>query len=183
MRLMLSSSFANAFLGGLAVWAFLSVGGILVWAAVIAWGCFFHAGGDNNAVRITVVGNCLGILTAWIAGILLTLNPVAIPPPLWAGSVVGLLTFAMVFIGHQLATHAGLTIRVIPASFYGAAATFAYIVQTPDRLTTRALFSMSFDNALIALPISMFIGALLGLATAKMTVALATPSTRAGVAR
>jgi hypothetical protein len=30
MRMMLSSSFSNAFLGGLAVWAFLSAGGILV---------------------------------------------------------------------------------------------------------------------------------------------------------
>jgi hypothetical protein len=182
MRMMLSSSFSNAFLGGLAVWAFLSVGGVLVWAAVIAWGCFFHCGGDNSAVRIAVVGNFLGILTAWTAGIFLTLNPVSVPPPVWAGVVVGLLTFVMVFIGHQLAVRLGLTIRVVPASFYGAAATFAYLVQTPDRLTTKALFSLSFDNALIALPISMLIGALLGLATAKMTDALGTPSTRPGLA-
>jgi hypothetical protein len=175
MRMMLSSSFSNAFLGGLAVWAFLSFGGILVWAAVIAWGCFFHVGGDNNAVRITVIGNCLGILTAWTAGIILTLNPSSVPPPTWAGLVVGLLTFAMVFVGHQLAVHWGLTVRVVPASFYGAASTFAYLVQTPGRLSTNALFSLSFDNALIALPISMVIGALLGFATAKMTDALGAP--------
>lgn len=183
MRMMLSSSFSNAFLGGLAVWAFLSVGGILVWAAVIAWGCFFHVGGDTNAVRITVVGNCLGIVTAWTAGILLTLNPDMVQPPIWAGLVVGLLTFVMVFTGHQLAVRLGLTILVIPASFYGAAATFAYLVQTPGRLTLNALFSVSFDNALIALPISMFIGALLGLATAKMTAALGTSSAHVDVAR
>ena len=183
MRMMLSSSFSNAFLGGLAVWAFLSVGGILVWAAVIAWGCFFHAGGDNNALRITIAGNFLGILTAWTAGIFLTLNPDSVPPPVWAGLVVGLLTFAMVFVGHQLAVRFGLTVRVVPASFYGAASTFAYLVQTPGRLTTKALFSLSFDNALIALPISMIIGALLGLATALMTDALGTPSPRARLTR
>jgi Protein of unknown function (DUF1097) len=181
MRMMLSSSFSNAFLGGLAVWAFLSAGGVLVWAAVIAWGCFFHAGGDAHAVRITIVGTFLGILTAWTAGIFLTLNPAALSPPVWAGLVVGLLTFVMVFIGHQLAVRLGLTVRVVPASFYGAAATFAYLVQTPGRLDTKALFSLSFDNALIALPISMFIGSLLGYATAKMTDALGTPSTRPGL--
>jgi hypothetical protein len=101
---------------------------------------------------------------------------------MWAGVVVGLLTFVMVFIGHQLAVHLGLTIRVVPASFYGAAATFAYLVQTPDRLSMKVLFSLSFNNALITLPISMFIGVLLGFATAKMTDALGTPSARAQLA-
>jgi Protein of unknown function (DUF1097) len=133
-------------------------------------------------VRIAVIGNCLGILTAWTAGIFLTLNPDSVPPPMWAGVVVGLLTFVMVFIGHQLAVHLGLTIRVVPASFYGAAATFAYLVQTPDRLSMKVLFSLSFNNALITLPISMFIGVLLGFATAKMTDALGTPSARAQLA-
>ena len=56
MRLVLASSFSNAFLGGLATWAFLTQGDFLVWAAVIAWGCFFHAGGDSNALRITKIG-------------------------------------------------------------------------------------------------------------------------------
>jgi hypothetical protein len=42
---------------------------------------------------------------------------------------------------------------------------------------------LSFDNALIALPISMIIGALLGLATALMTDALGTPSPRARLTR
>jgi hypothetical protein len=87
----------------------------------------------------------------------------------------------MVFIGHQLAVRLGLTVRVVPASFYGAAATFAYLVQTPGRLDTKVLFALSFDNALIALPISMLIGAFLGYATGKMTDALATPSTRPGI--
>lgn len=182
MRMMLSSSFSNAFLGGLAVWAFLSAGGLLVWAAVIAWGCFFHVGGDKNALRITIIGNCLGILTAWIAGNIITFNPVAVPPPIWAGTIIGLLVFAMVFIGHQLGVHLGLSVRVVPASFYGAASTFAYLVQTPGRMTRDVLFSLSFDNAIITLPISMFIGALLGFATAKMTEALGTPSARPGIA-
>jgi hypothetical protein len=74
MRLMLSSSFSNAFLGGLATFAFLGLGSNLVWAAVIAWGCFFHTGGDTRALAITITGNILGILTAWTVGVALPHN-------------------------------------------------------------------------------------------------------------
>src|SRR5689334_11207314 len=37
-----------------AVWAFLALGPlsgfVLVWAGFIAWGCFFHTGGDQKAL-------------------------------------------------------------------------------------------------------------------------------------
>jgi hypothetical protein len=80
----------------------------------------------------------------------------------------------MVFIGHQLAVHLKLTTLVIPASFYGAAATFALMVQTPGRLTEQALLSASLGHPLLIMPVAMFVGAMLGFATAKMTAALAT---------
>jgi hypothetical protein len=178
MRLMLSSSFSNAFLGGLATFTFLSLGSSLVWAAVIAWGCFFHTGGDSRALAITIPGNILGILTAWTVGVVLTHNP-GIPNPIWAGLVVFVLVLIMVFVGHQLAVHLKLTTLVIPASFYGAAATFALMVQTPGRLTQQVLFSTSLENPLIVMPISMIIGAFLGFATAKMTTALASDARKA----
>jgi hypothetical protein len=174
MRFVLSSSFSNAFLGALAVFSFLSVGSSVVWAAVIAWGCFFHTGGDINALPRTIVGNCLGICAAWVAGLILTQNPAWIPGPLWGGTMVGLVTFVMVFIGHQLSIHLKLTIAVVPAAFYGAAATFALMVQTPGKLSPDVLLSASFANPAVALPFVMALGALLGFATAKMTSALAT---------
>jgi Protein of unknown function (DUF1097) len=173
MRLMLSSSFSNAFLGGIATFAFISAGSSLVWAAVIAWGCFFHTGGNSRAIAITIIGNLLGILTAWTAGNILIQNPANIPGPVWAGLVIFVLVMIMVFIGHQLAVHLKLTTLVIPASFYGAAATFAFLIQTPGRLTPSPLHSASLENALIVMPIAMVIGAFLGLGTAKMTSVLA----------
>ena len=46
-------SFSIAVLGG--IWAYLALGPlsgiVLVWAGFIAWGCFFHAGGDNKALN------------------------------------------------------------------------------------------------------------------------------------
>ena len=167
MRMMLSSSFSNAFLGGLAVWAFLCVGGILVWAAVIAWGCFFHAGGDSNAVRITIIGTFLGILTAWTAGIFLTLNPAGISAPVLGRAGGRAPDLRDGFHRAPACRPARADGPCGPGEFLGAAATFAYLVQTPGRLDTKALFAFSFDNALIALPISMLIGAFLGYATAR----------------
>jgi hypothetical protein len=173
MRTVLASSFSNAFLGGLATWAFLSLGSSLVWAAVVAWGCFFHTGGNAKAVQITIVGNALGVLTAWIGGNLLIANPAAIPAPVWAGFVIFAIVIVMVFVGHNIAGYLNFTTLVIPASFYGAASTFAFLVQTPNKLSAGALHSFSFENALVALPVAMIIGAFLGFATAKMTTALA----------
>jgi hypothetical protein len=170
--MILSSSFSNSFLGGLATWAFLS-GGLLVWAAVMAWGCFFHTGGNANGLRITIAGNCLGICAAWVAGLLLIANPVGVAAPVWAGLVIFGVVFVMVFIGHQMGVHLKMTTLVVPASFYGAAATFAYMIQTPAKLSTKVLLSANLENPLIVVPISMVIGAFLGLATARMTAALA----------
>ncbi|MEJ2435978.1 MAG: DUF1097 family protein [Pseudolabrys sp.] len=56
-----------------AIWAYLALGPFssftLVWAGFIAWGCFFHTGGDNSALAKTIVGYTLskgatGALTA-----------------------------------------------------------------------------------------------------------------------
>jgi hypothetical protein len=89
------------------------------------------------------------------------------------GLVVFGVVFATVFIGHQMGVHRKLTTLVVPASFYGAAATFAYMIQTPAKLSTQVLLSANLENPLIIVAISMVIGASLGLATARMTAALA----------
>jgi Protein of unknown function (DUF1097) len=176
MRLVLASSFSNAFLGGLATWAFLTQGDFLVWAAVIAWGCFFHTGGAPRSVLRTIVGNSWGCLCAWTAGLLFSVGPASVPGPVWAGVVVFGVVIVMVFVGHQMAIHWKLTIAVVPACFYGAASTFAYMVQTPGRLSPHVLLGATVQNPLLVIPVSMAVGAFLGLATARMTEYLGIPS-------
>ena len=62
-------SLSIAILG--AIWAFLALGPlsgfVLVWAGFIAWGCFFHTGGDNKALTKTIVGTVYGAIVGWIA--------------------------------------------------------------------------------------------------------------------
>jgi hypothetical protein len=84
-------SLSIAVLGGLATWVFLTVGGILIWAAFVAWACFFHTGGDSDALRNTIVSNVFGSLVASIAAIVILAIPLAdkLTLPLWAAIVVG----------------------------------------------------------------------------------------------
>ncbi|MGH8711424.1 MAG: DUF1097 domain-containing protein [Burkholderiales bacterium] len=168
MSKMVALSLSIGVLGGIAAWAFLSVGGILIWAAFIGWACFFHMGGDNNALRNTIVGNIFGSVCAWIAAIIILAVPLAdkLTVPLWAGIVVGVTVWAICYAATIKAFSS------IPANVYGYAATFAFLLQTPDTLSLSNLLSLSFGNAVIAVSVSMAIGAVLGLASAKGAAAI-----------
>src|SRR5207247_10347324 len=69
MTQVVALSLSIGVLGG--IWAFLALGPltgfVLVWAGFIAWGCFFHTGGDIKALAKTIVGNAYGAFVAWIA--------------------------------------------------------------------------------------------------------------------
>ncbi|MBS1161175.1 MAG: hypothetical protein H6R15_3594 [Proteobacteria bacterium] len=161
-------SLSIGLLGGIATWAFLSVGGVLIWAAFVAWGCFFHTGGDVNALRGTIVGNLFGAVVATVAALVILTVPGAatLGLPLWAGIVVAITAW-----GICIAANIKL-FSVIPANVYGYACTFAFLLQTPDKLTPAALTSLSMDNGLIAVGLSMVIGALLGFVSGKLGAAL-----------
>ncbi len=155
-------------LGGLAAWAFLSLGGILIWGAFIGWACFFQMGGDNNALRNTIVGTIFGAIAGWIAAVIILAIPLAdkLTLPLWAGIVVGVTVWAICYAATIKAFSS------IPANVYGYAAAFAYLLQTPDALSLSSLMSLSLNNAVITVSLSMAIGAVLGLASAKGAAAL-----------
>ena len=168
MSKMVALSLSIGVLGGIAAWAFLSVGGILIWAAFIGWACFFHMGGDNKALQNTIVGNIFGSIAAWIAAVVILAIPLAdkLTLPLWAGIVVGVTVWAICYAANIKA------LSSIPANVYGYAATFAFLLQTPDALSLSSLLSPSLGNAVIAVSISMAIGAVLGLASAKGAAAI-----------
>lgn len=155
-------------LGGIATWLFLAVGGILIWAAFLAWACFFHTGGTADALKKTVTGNIFGAFMAWLAALILLTVPLgnALPLPLWAGIVVGVTVLVLC-----LAARFG-PLSVIPANVYGYAATFAFLLQTPEALDKAQLLSGGLGNALFVVVVSMVIGAFFGLASAKLGAAL-----------
>jgi hypothetical protein len=168
MSQLVALSVSIGLLGGIATVVYLKVG-LLIWAGFIAWACFFHSGGDSNALKSTIVGNAFGAVCAWVAALIILSFPLAdtLTLPVWAGIVVGLTVLVMCLAAHIKAFAA------IPASVYGYAATFAFLLQTADTMTKDKLMSAGLGNAVIIVIVSMAVGALFGLASAKMSGALA----------
>ncbi len=163
MSALVATALSVGVLAGVATWIFLSAGSILIWAAFVAWACFFHCGADNAALKTTIVGNIFGVIAGWVAALLILNIPLAdsLGLPLWAGIVV-LVTVVIVCLASSIPA-----LSSIPASVYGYACAFAFLLQTPKALSTEALLSPNLDNVLIVVVVSMVIGAVFGWVSAK----------------
>jgi hypothetical protein len=167
MPALVALSLSIAVLG--AVWAYLALGPLsplLVWAGFIAWGCYFHTGGDTKALVKTICGNAYGALVAWIALLIIFKTGIAGAGTMAIAAVVGVTVFFLVIVASidQLSA--------VPANVYGYASTVAYSLHqasaagaTPDARGTGPLQNLTtagLDNPLVLLIISMVIGAVAG---------------------
>jgi hypothetical protein len=160
-------------IGGLAgVATFLAVGpasGIFfIWAATIAWAAYFFLGATKEALINTIVCGIFGVFMAWLTAILLTDIPATAPLgfPLMAAITVAVAVVVMCLAANipQLAT--------IPASVLGYSSTFAYLLQTPDKLTKGVLLGVSLDNPLLVISISIVVGTFFGQWSAQLSAKL-----------
>ena len=158
-----------------AIWAFLALGPlggfVLVWAGFVAWGCFFHTGGDNDALSKTIVGNIYGVIIAWIALLIIVNVPVEGLGTVWPAIVVGVTVFFLVIVASID------KLSAVPAQVYGYASTVAYSLhQATDAEAGSGplanLASASMQNPLLLLIVSMVVGALFGWASGKLAGAL-----------
>ena len=153
-----------AVLGG--VWAFLALGPLggaapiaLVWVGFIAWGCYFHTGGDNAALQKTIAGMSFGAVMAAVAlalvggGVLGGLGALANPV------IIAITVFPLVAI-------AGMNLlSVVPANVYGYAATagLALTAGTVGNAT-----ALNLTNPAILVIISTVLGAVFGMVSGKV---------------
>ena len=105
----------------IAGWTYVAVGpaALPVWAGIVAWGCFFAAGGKTTGLTKTIVSNLSGVVWAFLA--------------LWAwrqfgeglpllSVLVGLAAFFMVIQAKLPA------LSFIPGAFIGAATAVSVVV-------------------------------------------------------
>jgi ABC-type Co2+ transport system permease subunit len=167
MKSLTALSVSIAVLAGLAT--FLAVGptsGIfLIWAATIAWAAYFALGGDDAALKNTIICGIFGVFMAWLAAIAITNTGMtdALGLPIWASIVVTATVLVMCLAAYIP------TFATIPASVLGYSAAFAYLLQTPDKLSKDVLYSISFDNPLILISVSFIVGTYFGLGSAKLS--------------
>ena len=151
-----------AVLGG--VWAFLALGPlagyVLVWAGFIAWGCYFHTGGDNAALQKTIAGMIFGAVIAGVALFLVGLNPIGLPGAVGPAVYIAVTVFLLVIV-------AGNTmLSVVPANVYGYAATAGYALQTANAGSVTA---MDLTNPVLLVALSTVIGAIFGMLSGKLS--------------
>lgn len=154
-------------LSGLAT--FLAIGPLegifLIWAATIAWAAYFALGGNREALKNTLVCGIFGIFMAWVTAIEITHIPESSPlgfPVLAAVAV----TFAVIVMCLAAIIPA---FSSIPASVLGYSSTFAFLLQTPDKLNQAMLLSTTFHNPLIVISLSFMIGGVFGLCSGQLS--------------
>ena len=154
-----------AILGG--VWAYLALNPLaslaLVWVGFIAWGCFFHTGGDSAALQKTIAGMSYGAVIAGIALYLVSSGLLGALGVLAAPVIIAVTVFFLVIVG-------GINLlSVVPANVYGYAAT-AGLALTAN--TAGNVAATNFTNPVLLVIVSVILGALFGLASGKLAGAL-----------
>jgi len=144
---------------------------IPVWATFIAWACFFHMGGGdkpNQAFVTTNVHMGIGAIASWLSALLLFTNPFAtgLANQLWAPVLIGIVIAILV----RMSTWPWLAMT--SAIVYGYAAIWAFL-SLPGTFNVEALMTLSFQNAVIAILVAVFIGTCGGYANARLVNLLA----------
>lgn len=172
MNKLTALSVSIALLAG--VLTFLAVGPasglFLIWASTIAWAAFFFLGADKAALINMIVCGIFGAFMA-MTGAYEIVNISAdatLGFPLMAAISVAasVLVLCLAAKFPQLAC--------IPASVLGYSCVFAYLLQTPDKLTLDTLLGVSLSNPFVLVSISIVIGAYFGQWSAQLAAKLET---------
>jgi hypothetical protein len=142
----------------IAGWTYLALGvaALPVWAGIVAWGCFFAAGGKTTGLSKTIASNLSGVLWAFLALTLWNRFGGGVP---MLSLLVGIAAFIMVVQAKIPA------LSFIPGAFLGAATAVSVVVGA----------SGTYTNTIIAL----VAGAVLGYLSEMLAGALGPKSATA----
>ncbi|NOQ65392.1 MAG: DUF1097 domain-containing protein [Methyloprofundus sp.] len=153
---------------------FLAVGPLaglfFIWAATISWAAYFALGADMTAAKNIVVCSIFGTVVATFAAYeIATISPDnMLGFPIMAALIVTITVIAMCLAANIPA------LATIPATVLGYSATFAYLLQTPGKLSTDVLLGASWDNPIFVISFSLAFGVGLGIASAKFAAKITT---------
>jgi hypothetical protein len=151
-----AATLAAVVMTALVLYVLAWVPAIPVWAVFISWACFFHMNGGKNRNQAwldTLLHIGVGLVSAWLSALLVLSNPLTHAPiGAWWGPVIIGLVIGVLF---RLGVSARFSIT--PAIIYGYAGTFAFL-SVPGRFSRESLLSMTLDNVLIAMGISLLLG-------------------------
>jgi hypothetical protein len=172
MRLsaLVAGAVAAAVLAAVTVWAFTRLPGLWVWAAFVGWASYDQSGANRHALLTSSVCMVFGVLMAWLVALSVAGGLLPVSGALASALAAGVASFFIVYLSK---------IRVlanVPATFYGFASTFAYLLLAPAAFTISAMKDASLRNVAICVPISLLIGSVLGVVHQRLAGWLTEPS-------
>ncbi len=163
-------SMSIAITGGLAAAVFLR-SGLYFWAGAVAWAICMEAGGNGDAIKRTIAGTAFGALLGWAALVVALLIPV--PQSDWAWVTRGAILVAVTLSIAASASKTGL-LSNFTAVLAGYGAVFgAYYMAVLQMAGLARLTTYQLENPLVAVVISMAVGALFGAVSSRLTASFA----------
>lgn len=137
-----------------------------MWPLVIAWACFFHLGGAEDARSAIVsvfISTVFGVLMGWLSALAIINNPVGefIPGSIWAALVIA------IAVGIISVCAYWKTLSITPVCIYGYAATWGYL-DVPGRFDWAVLTAFDWHNVVLVLPVAIAVGCAFAYVNARM---------------
>jgi len=148
----------------IAAWTYIALGtaaALPVWAGIVAWGCFFAAGGKTTGLTKTVASNLSGVFWAFVALYLSASLP-------GIGALSLLVGVAALFMVLQSKIPA---LSFIPGAFLGAATAVSVVVGAEGK----------FPHPWARTVIALVLGAVFGYLSEMLAGAIAKKPRRAGL--
>ena len=160
MDKLLALSLSIGVLSGVATYLAIgpAAGVFFIWAATIAWAAFFLIGATKEAAIQTIFNGVFGIFMAWVTAVLiLEIDPNASIGVELTTAITVAVAVIVLCLGSKLPAFA-----VIPVGVLGYSSTFAYLLQTPEKLTHDVLLGADLSNPLFVITVSFILGSLFG---------------------
>jgi len=148
----------------IAAWTYIALGtaaALPVWAGIVAWGCFFAAGGKTTGLTKTVASNLSGVFWAFVALYLSASLP-------GIGALSLLVGVAALFMVLQSKIPA---LSFIPGAFLGAATAVSVVVGAEGK----------FPHPWARTVIALVLGAVFGYLSEMLAGAITRKPRRAGL--
>ena len=159
---LVAGALSAAFFAGAAVLFFAHLTGLWVWAAFVGWASYDQSGADRRALFTSSVCMVFGVVMAWLVALVVAAGVTGLPSTPASALAAALASFLIVCASRYEA------LSNVPATFYGFASTFAFLLLSSQALSIDSLTHWDFGNALVCIPISLLIGSALGVAHQRL---------------
>jgi hypothetical protein len=167
-----AGAISAAIIAGITVWTFAQLSGLWVWAAFVGWASYDHSGANRMALFTSSTCMVFGVVMAWLVALVVAGGLVPIANSISSAVAAAVASFIIVCVSRYL------PFSNVPATFYGFASAFAFLLLVPRAFSMEAMTANDLRNVLICVPVSLLIGSVLGVVHQQFASLLTAPEQR-----